>query len=93
MVNQTPMQNSNFLNSIADYLLSEKFKFRIELVVLQVAIISFIAHLALIFLVHQNIIVLSSHLKIFSHPISAIYTPFSFILIYEVYLLIFKNYL
>jgi hypothetical protein len=89
MLNQTPMQNSGLINSLSDYLLSEKFKIRIEVIVLQVAIISFIAHLALIFLVDQNIIVLSSHLKIFSHPISAIYTPFSFILIYEVYLLIY----
>lgn len=89
MVNQMTTQKTSFINSISDYLLSEKFKSRIEIIVLQVAIISFIAHLALIGLVDQNILVFSSPSKLLSNPISAIYTPFSFILVYEVYLLIY----
>ena len=83
------MKNTNLLNTLSDSLLSEKFKTRIEIIVLQVAIISFIAHLALIWMVDQNIIVFSTPSKLLSNPISAIYTPFSFILIYEVYLLIY----
>lgn len=77
------------INSIPDILLSEKFKTWIENIILNVAIISFIVHLALIFLVDLGFIVLNSPSDLLSHPISAIYTPFSFILIYEVYLLIY----
>ena len=36
-----------------------------------------------------NIINFSSSTELLNNPISAIYTPFSFILIYEVYLLIY----
>jgi hypothetical protein len=46
-----------------------------------------VAHLLLILLVNQGVLHIDS--KFFSNPIAAIYTPFSFILIYEVYLLIF----
>ncbi|MCH2215882.1 MAG: hypothetical protein MK086_11985 [Flavobacteriales bacterium] len=52
-----------------------------------VAIISYLVHLCLIFLVNQGILPIES--KFFKNPIAAIYTPFSFILIYEVYLLIY----
>jgi len=67
--------------------LSEEFREKTERIVISIAIASFVLHLLVIFLVSQNIIHISS--KLTKSPISAIYTPFSFILIYEVFLLVF----
>lgn len=68
-------------------LLSPEIKERIERAVLVVAIFSYLIHLLLILLNVQGIIELEQ--KFFKNPIAAIYTPFSFILLYEVYLLIY----
>ncbi len=46
-------------------------------------------HLSLIYLTKFDILNLSYQSDLLKNPISAIYTPFSFILIYEVYLLIY----
>ena len=81
------MAKENNLDRIYDKLLSEKTKEFSEKVILTIAIIGFIIHLCLIFLVDFNIINLKS--KLFDNPIAATYTPFSFILLYEVYLLIY----
>lgn len=70
-------------------LLSEKTKKRAEIFFVSLAIISFLLHLAIIALVDLNIILINDYSKLLSNPISAIYTPFSFILIYEVYLLVY----
>jgi len=70
-------------------LLSEKAKKIVELKIILIAIASFFIHLALIFLVDLDLIVISDPSTLLTNPISAIYTPFSFILIYEVYLLIY----
>jgi hypothetical protein len=51
------------------------------------AIASYAIHLLLILLVKQGVLHLDS--KFLKNPIAAIYTPFSFILVYEVYLLIY----
>jgi hypothetical protein len=83
------MAHFNFTDSIYTNLLSEKFKARSETSILIIAIISFVLHLGLITLVDLEFIKLESPSKLLSNPISAIYTPFSFILIYEVYLLIY----
>jgi hypothetical protein len=72
-----------------EYFLSEKVKEKSEKIIIYIAIISFIIHLLLIGLVNLDIISASNHSKLLSNPISAIYTPFSFILIYEVYLLLY----
>jgi hypothetical protein len=77
------------VNLIFDKLLSERTKKKAERVILNVAIISFILHLVLIFLKDFNIIHISSENVLFTNPVSAIYTPFSFILVYEVYILIY----
>ena len=69
--------------------LSVTIKNKVERFILIVAIISFLAHLITIFLVKSHLIVIPEGLNFFDSPIAAIYTPFSFILIYEVYLLIF----
>ncbi len=79
----------NLLNRLYRIFLSEYTKRRIEKTILYVALISFFIHLLLIFLTKYNIIVFLSESALIKNPISAIYTPFSFILIYEVYLLIF----
>ena len=83
------MLQLKLIRSISTNILSEKFKSRSETIILMVAIISFIIHLVIISLVDLDLIKLESPSKLLSSPISAIYTPFSFILIYEVYLLIY----
>ena len=76
-------------SSFYDYFLSEKVKEKSERIIVYLAIASFLMHLLLIGLVNLNFITVSDHSKLLSNPISAIYTPFSFILIYEVYLLLY----
>jgi hypothetical protein len=84
------MSKSNkAIDTLYNYFLSEKVKEKSEAIIIYIAIISFLLHLALIGLVNLNIIELNDHTKLLSNPISAIYTPFSFILIYEVYLLLY----
>ena len=64
-------------------------KQRSEKVIITVAIFSFLVHLALILFkdfLPGNLALTSS---LFKNPIAAIYTPFSFILLYEVYLLVY----
>lgn len=79
--------NSNF-EILYKKLLSEKTKERSEHIILIIAIASFIIHLALIYLVELGIVPFNKDADLLKNPIAAIYTPFSFILIYEVYLLI-----
>lgn len=84
------MSKSNkAIDTLYNYFLSEKVKEKSETIIIYIAIISFLLHLALIGLVNLNILELNDHTKLLSNPISAIYTPFSFILIYEVYLLLY----
>lgn len=81
------------LNKISEILynklLSETIKEKSERVVLIVAIVSFIIHLVIIALVNFNVIAIEKPSNLLTKPIAAIYTPFSFILVYEVYLLIY----
>ncbi len=79
----------NLLNKLYQIFLSEYAKQRIEKTILYVALVGFFIHLILIYLSKFGIINLSVEPELFKNPISAIYTPFSFILIYEVYLLIY----
>jgi len=80
---------SNFLEKLYQKLLSEKTKERSEQIILWIALSSFIIHLLVIELINLNIIVISEASDLLKNPIAAIYTPFSFILVYEVYLLIY----
>ena len=68
-------------------LLSNTTKHKSETVIVSVAIVSFILHLFIIALVHFNVVNIKDNLL--NNPVAAIYTPFSFILIYEVYLLVY----
>ena len=67
--------------------LPEKFRERTERIAIGIAIFSFLVHLLVTFLVNQNIININS--KLTANLISAVYTPFSFILVYEVFLVVF----
>ncbi|MDI1317230.1 hypothetical protein [Flavobacterium sp.] len=69
--------------------LSETTKTKSEKVVVTIAIISFIVHLFLIFLVDFNWINPNDFSGLLKSPMVAIYTPFSFILLYEAYLLVY----
>jgi hypothetical protein len=75
------------IKELIEKLLSDTTKRRIERATLTIAIASFILHLVLILLVEMGWVHLESELL--DNPIAAIYTPFSFILVYEVYLLVF----
>ena len=69
---------------------NDQLKKRLESWVIIIASAGFIVHLGLILLVNTNDIVgLAGFKDYLANPISAVYTPFSFILIYEVYLLIY----
>ena len=69
--------------------LSEKVKLKIEKSILVIAMLSFLIHLALIYLKRYDFLNTFEDSNFFDNPIAAIYTPFSFILVYEVYLLSF----
>ncbi len=69
--------------------LSEKTKESSEQAILWIALASFIVHLLIIGLVNFNIISVNEPSNLLNNPIAAIYTPFSFILVYEVYLLVY----
>ena len=71
-------------------LFSEKNLKLFEIAILFLAVTGFIAHLLLIYVnINYELDYLSNLDNLFTNPISALYTPFSFILIYEVFLLIY----
>ncbi|WP_210521677.1 hypothetical protein [Hymenobacter terricola] len=70
-------------------LLSAQTKKRAERAVLGIAIAGFLVHLALIGAVEVGLLVVPAPTELLRNPIAAIYTPFSFILVYEVYLLVY----
>ena len=83
------MNVSKLLENLYQKLLSKKTKEKSERVILWIALVSFILHLVLIGLIHFNVIAIDEPSNLLKNPIAAIYTPFSFILVYEVYLLIY----
>ena len=83
------MKENKILAAVFENLLSYKAKKAVERTILFVSIFSFLIHLFLIFLVQHNYIFVGADIELFKSPIAAIYTPFSFILIYEVYLLVY----
>ena len=71
-------------------LFSEKNLKLFETAILFLAVTGFISHLLLIYAnINYKLDYLSNLDNLFTNPISALYTPFSFILIYEVFLLIY----
>ena len=83
------MELSKLLEKIYPKLLSKKTKDKSEQVILWIALVSFMIHLLIIGLIYFNIISINEPSNLLKNPIAAIYTPFSFILVYEVYLLIY----
>jgi hypothetical protein len=83
------MDLSKHSEKLYQKLLSKKMKEKSERVILWIALVSFIIHLLMIGLIHFNIIAVNEPSNLLKNPIAAIYTPFSFILVYEVYLLIY----
>ena len=83
---------SNYKNIVPflfQKLLSDKTRTTTEKIILNIALFSFFIHLLIIYLLKFDVIEFNSNTELLNNPISAIYTPFSFILIYEVYLLIY----
>jgi hypothetical protein len=80
---------STAFSSIYSKILSEEARKKSEIVIVIIAIASFLLHLLLILLVDFKLIAFDGYKELFTNPIAAIYTPFSFILVYEVYLLIY----
>jgi len=78
------------INEIFYNIFKEEVKSKIEVVILYLAILGFFIHLGLI-LAHEwgFFTTPESTQQLFGSPTSAIYTPFSFILIYEVFLLVY----
>ena len=64
-------------------LLSPQIKKRIEETILVISIVSYLIHLLFILLNTQGVIELDQNF--FKNPIAAIYTPFSFILLYDTF--------
>lgn len=77
------------IQTLLSFFLNEKFKEKSENVIIYISIIAFIVHLLFIFLNKIDFFHLALDTSLFNNPIAAIYTPFSFILIYEVYLLVY----
>ena len=74
---------------IFDGIFSENIRKKIESFTIWSASIGFIFHLSLVLLNNNSIIDIGNESLLLTNPISAIYTPFSIILYYEIFLLIF----
>ena len=84
------MTYSTQVNRLFLIVFGEKIQKRFENIILVLAGLGFLIHLFLIALKTNNIGFLSEiNSSLLNDPITAIYTPFSLILIYEVYLLVF----
>ena len=76
-------------SKIFDGIFSENNRKKIESFTIWSASIGFIFHLSLVLLNNYSIIDIGNESLLLTNPISAIYTPFSIILYYEIFLLIF----
>jgi hypothetical protein len=82
-------KKEKIFNFFYSALLSQKAKKKSEQIIVFIAIVSFVLHLSLIMLVNFNILHFTNSSHLLNNPIASIYTPFSFILLYEVYLLVY----
>tara|TARA_B100000927_G_scaffold161276_1_gene129967 strand:+ start:698 stop:1564 length:867 start_codon:yes stop_codon:yes gene_type:complete len=78
-----------YVNLIFDTIFSKYSRGKFEKFILILAAMGFITHLMLIFLNSNGFIQLDIGGNLLKNPISALYTPFSFILVYEAFLLIY----
>ena len=78
------------INKLHGYIFSDNNLKKFEKLILFLAVGGFILHLALIYLnLNYDISILKGLDDLLRNPISALYTPFSFILIYEAFLLVY----
>ena len=75
--------------SLFDKFFSQKNRNFVEKLTIWLAIFGFIIHLLIILLNNNDIVNLNTEYPLLTSPISAIYTPFSIILYYEVFLLVY----
>ena len=76
------------INKLHIFVFSEEFKKKVEKLFVSLSIISFLVHLFLILINYYGVINYPDN-KLLNNPIVAIYTPFSFILVYEVFLVVY----
>ncbi|MSU52894.1 MAG: hypothetical protein CK538_08380 [Opitutia bacterium] len=79
----------SFLDRAYNSFLSVKVRAGAERSILAIAILGFLVHLTLIILADFGVFTLGAGSKMLSNPIVATYTPFSFIIVYEVYMLVY----
>ena len=78
------------INDLHTFIFSKKNIKILESIILFLAVFGFIVHLGLIYLnLNYNIEFLKGLDNLLRNPISALYTPFSFILVYEAFLLVY----
>ena len=81
---------NNFKNyDFHNLFFSSKSKNLIEKIILNIALFSFLVHLGLIIASQNSLLGFNFSSDLLNNAIVAIYTPFSFILLYEVYLLVY----
>ena len=80
---------NRYISKIFNFVFSKSSQSYVEKSIITIAIASFIVHLSLILATSSGVISVELPGELLQNPLAAIYTPFSFILIYEVYLLIF----
>ena len=77
------INTKSIIPSIFGLFLSDKTRAIAENIILKLALLSFFIHLAIIYLIKFDFLALPQNSELLTNPISAVYTPFSFILIYE----------
>ena len=77
------------VDHLFDTIFSKNSQKKFEKYILLLAAGGFVAHLILIFLNIYGFVNIEIAGNLLSNPISALYTPFSFILVYEAFLLIY----
>ncbi|MCC8154486.1 MAG: hypothetical protein LIP01_09890 [Tannerellaceae bacterium] len=79
------------INKIYTSLLSEKRKLQVEHSVYGIALIMFVVHFVLVLLINQGFLPVGEYFGSgkTTNVVSTIYTPFTIILLYEVYLLVY----
>jgi len=80
---------SSLYDFFYSFLLSARVRKRGEVLIISLAVFSFLLHLLLVFLNSTGLLPFTDEAGLFTNPVAAIYTPFSFILIYEVYLMVY----
>ena len=80
----------NRIESLHNNVFSKKNVELFEKNIMLLAVVGFIIHLLLIFIEnYYTLDIFSSRTNLSSNPISALYTPFTFILVYEAFLLVY----